>query len=340
MKITHFRFPLSWSLLVPGGDLLSVNRQVIRYYRCLISEMLQLQIKPVVTLYYPTHSSLGLPGTLLQHGGWLNQSTVHAFRSYAELCFQEFGDLVKFWITINEPNRFGDIYNSSSNATYQAAHNLLIAHALAWHTYDKRYRSFQHGQVSLALHSDWAEPANPFIDSHWKAAERFLQFEIAWFLDPIFKTGDYPKVMREYLDYKNREGLSGSFLPYFTNEEKKLVKGSADFYALNHFTTRFVSHVSKNGSQYELDQDVQFLPDLTYQRSPSRTAVVPWGLRKILNWIKKHYGNMDIYITASGIDDHSLNHDDLRKYYIEKYVQEALKGKWMVKDCLENIHNT
>ncbi|XP_062991875.1 beta-klotho [Elgaria multicarinata webbii] len=331
LNITHYRFALNWQLVLPGGDLSSINRQILRYYRCVISEMLKLNIQPMVTLYYPTHRSLGLPGPLLQNGGWLNQSTVQAFRNYAGMCFQALGDLVKFWITINEPNRLSEIYNSSSNDTYRAAHNLLIAHALAWHVYDKQYRSFQEGQVSLSLHSDWAEPANPFLDPHWDAAERFLQFEIAWFSDPIFKTGDYPVAMREYIDSKNTKGLSGSSLPHFTNEEKKLVKGTADFYALNHFTTRFVIHESKNGSRYDLDRDIQFLQDFTCLSSPSRSAVVPSGLRKILNWIKKRYGDIDIYITANGVVDQSLQNDGLRKYYIEKYVQEALKAYYIDK---------
>ncbi|XP_042325019.1 beta-klotho [Sceloporus undulatus] len=325
MKLTHYRFALDWSLLLPSGNLSSINHQVLRYYRCVITEMLKLNVKPMVTLHYPTYRSLGLPTPLLQNGGWLNQSTVQAFRDYARMCFQELGDLVKLWITINEPNRFNDIYNSSSNDTYRAVHNVLIAHSLAWHLYDKQYRPFQHGQVSLSLHSDWAEPANPFLDTHRKAAERFLQFEIAWLSDPIYKTGDYPEAMRGYLDYKKSEGLSSSSLPYFTSEEKKLVKGAADFFALNHFTTRFVIHESKNGSRYEFDQDIQFLQDFTYLISLFRSAVVPSGLRKVLNWVKKHYGDIDIYITASGIDDQSLN-DSLRKFYIEKYVRETLKA--------------
>nr|XP_020641833.1 beta-klotho isoform X1 [Pogona vitticeps] len=331
MKVTHYRFALDWSLLLPSGNLSSINREVLRYYRCVISEMLKRGVNPVVTLYYPTHRSLGLPGPLLQNGGWLNRSTIQAFRNYAGMCFKELGDLVKFWITINEPNRLSDIYNSSSNDTYLAAHHLLIAHALAWHVYDKQYRSFQYGQISLTLHSDWAEPANPFLDTHWQAAERFLQFQIAWFSDPIFVTGDYPEAMRKYLAYKKSEGLSSSSLPSFTDREKELVKGTADFYALNHFTTRFVIHESKNGSRYEIDQDIQFLQDFTCLLSPSRVAVVPSGLRKVLNWIKKHYGNIAIYITASGVDDQSANNDALRKYYIENYVQEALKAYHMDK---------
>ncbi|NWQ72734.1 KLOTB protein, partial [Columbina picui] len=331
MKVTHYRFALDWSLILPNGDLSVVNRQVLRYYRCMISEVLKLNVQSMVTLYYPTHAYLGLPGPLLQTGGWLNQTTAYAFQNYAALCFQELGDLVKLWITINEPNRLSDVYNRSSNDTYRAAHNLLIAHAMAWKIYDEQYRSFQHGKVSLSLHSDWAEPANPYFESHSKAANRFLQFEIGWFADPIFKTGDYPAAMREYISLKNRKGLSYSSLPSFTSEEKQLIKGAADFYALNHFTTRFVIHEPQNGSQYEFDRDIQFLQDITCLSSPSRLAVVPWGVRKILRWIKKNYGDIDIYITANGIDDQSLDNDELRNYYLGKYVQEVLKAYYIDK---------
>ncbi|XP_056345160.1 beta-klotho [Oenanthe melanoleuca] len=326
MKVTHYRFALDWSLILPNGDLSVVNRQVLRYYRCVISEVLKLNIQSMVTLYYPTHTYLGLPGPLLQTGGWLNQSTAYAFQDYAALCYRELGDLVKLWITINEPNQLSNVYNRSSNDTYRAAHNLLIAHAMAWRIYDEQYRSSQYGKVSLSLHSDWAEPANPFFESHSKAANRFLQFEIGWFANPIFKTGDYPATMRDYITFKNRKGLSHTLLPSFTSEEKQLVKGAADFYALNHFTTRFVIHEPQNGSQYGFDRDIQFLQDITCLSSPSRLTVVPWGMRRVLRWIKNTYGDIDIYITANGIDDPSLDNDELRNYYLGKYVQEVLKA--------------
>ncbi|XP_032351915.1 beta-klotho isoform X2 [Camelus ferus] len=325
MKVTHYRFALDWPSILPTGKLSTVNRQALRYYRCIVSEGLKLNVSSMVTLYYPTHAHLGLPAPLLHGGGWLNRSTAQAFQDYADLCFQELGDLVKLWITINEPNRLSDIYNRTSNDTYWAAHNLLIAHARVWHLYDRQYRPAQRGAVSLSLHSDWAEPANPYADSHWRAAERFLQFEIAWFAEPL-KTGDYPLAMREYIAFKNRQGLSRSMLPQFTEEERKLVKGTADFYALNHFTTRFVMHKRQNGSSYDADRDIQFLQDITCLSSPTRLAVMPWGERRVLRWIRKNYGDVDVYITASGIDDQSLENDELRKYYLEKYIQEALKA--------------
>ncbi|KAM6221771.1 beta-klotho [Rhynchocyon petersi] len=326
MKVTHYRFALDWPSILPTGNLSAVNRQALRYYRCVVSEGLKLGISPMVTLYYPTHARLGLPAPLLHAGGWLHPATAQAFQDYAGLCFRELGDLVKLWITINEPNRLSHVYNRTSNDTYRAAHNLLLAHARVWHLYDRRYRPSQRGALSLSLHADWAEPANPFAESHQQAAERFLQFEIGWFAEPIFRGGDYPRAMREHIAARKAQGLSASALPRFTAEESRLVRGAADFHALNHFTTRLVVHESLRGSRYDADRDARFLQDITCPSSPTRLAVVPWGQRRVLRWMRERYGDLDVYITANGIDDPSPENDGLRMYYLEKYLQEALKA--------------
>ncbi|KAM5192652.1 beta-klotho [Mantella aurantiaca] len=326
MKVTHYRFALNWSLILPKGDLSTVNREVLRYYRCMIEEASKLGIKIMLTLYYPTHGSLSLPGPLLENGGWVNRTIVQAFADYTNLCFQELGDLVKQWITINEPNRLSQYYQGSSNRTYQAVHNALIAHATAWRMYDEKYRPLQNGHISLSLHTDWAEPANPFLQSHAAAAERFLQFDIAWVAEPIFGSGDYPLLMRQYILSKNQKRTSRSFLPYFTEEDKKLLKGSADFLAINHFTTRLVIHEPKNDNGFEADRDVYFLSDVTSLTSSSGLTVVPHGIRRLLNWLKNNYGNVPIYITANGIDDKASDNDELRMYYLQQYNKQLLQA--------------
>ncbi|XP_063778826.1 beta-klotho [Pseudophryne corroboree] len=326
MKVTHYRFALDWSLILPRGDLSTINREVLRYYRCMIEEASKFGVKTMLTLYYPTHSSLNLPGPLLENGGWLNMTIAQVFRDYAELCFQELGDLVKQWITINEPNRLSHHYQTNSNNTYRAAHNALIAHSMAWHLYDKIYRTEQQGQISLSLHADWVEPANPFLNSHDEAAKRFLEFDIAWLAEPLFGSGDYPPLMRQYIQTKNQKGISKSFLPHFTEEEKKLVRGAADFFALNHFTTRLVIHEAKNDSRFDSGQDISFLLDVTRLSSSNGLAVVPYGIRRLLNWIKKNYGNVPIYITANGVEDKYSENDELRKHYLQQYNQQLLQA--------------
>lgn len=311
-----------------------------RYYRCFLTQLKKLDLEAAITLYYPTHRApnLGMPGSLHASGGWLNYSTVEAFQEYAALCYQELGSLVRYWITINEPNRLVDVY-SSGKEKHQAAHNLLLAHAKAWRLYEREHSSQQRGLVSLALHADWAEPANPFLDSHVAAAQRFLLFELGRFLDPLLETGyrekhnkgGYTQEMKVYLEERGKvSGLSGSPLPSFTDMEKAELRGALSFIALNHFTTRLVSpypHTSTGFQQNSPDHGCLTLSDPTWPSSGLGQALLPWGLRKILNWVSQRYGqDVPIIVTASGVDDESPGEDKLRQHYLRSYLQEALKG--------------
>lgn len=53
------------------------------------------------------------------------------------------------------------------------------------------------------------------------------------YLDPIF-FGDYPKTMCERL---------GDHLPKLSEKDRENLGNSIDFVGLNHYTTRFISHV-------------------------------------------------------------------------------------------------
>ncbi|XP_060935161.1 beta-klotho [Limanda limanda] len=340
---THYRFALNWSLILPHGDLSEVNSQALRYYRCVLTELKKLNLEAVAILYYPTHRApnLGLPFPIHASGGWLNHSTVEAFQEYAALCYEQLGSWVGYWITINEPNRLVDVY-SDGKEKHQAAHNLLLAHAKAWRLYEKGQYREQRGMVSLALHADWAEPANPFLDSHTAAAQRFLLFELGRFLDPLLGTryeekqskGGYPQEMKAYLEERVRVmGLPESPLPSFTDTEKEELKGALNFIALNHFTTRLVSpypHAQAGSQQRKQppDHDCLTLSDPTWPSSSLGQALVPWGLRSILNWVSHRYGGaLPIIVTASGVDDQAPLEDKLRQHYLRSYLQEALKAR-------------
>ena len=74
--------------------------------------------------------------------------------------------------------------------------------------------------VVLIIHPCHHHPPFPFPHSTY----RYLEFQLAWFADPVWY-GKYPDSMVE---------LVGDRLPIFTPEEADLVKGSWDFFALNH----------------------------------------------------------------------------------------------------------
>ena len=317
-----------------------------RYYRCFLTKLREHNLEAVVTLYYPTHRApfLGLPEPLHASGGWLNQSTVEAFRDYTALCYRELGSWVHYWITINEPNRLVDLFSDVAQQ-HQATRHLLLAHAKAWRRYEREYAGEQGGLVSMALHADWAQPANPFLESHTEAAQRLLLFELGRFLDPILdatrpeRSGKAGVTPEETVYLEQRAlllALPSSPWPSFSQSETELLKGALSFIALNHFTTRLASPHPRSQSAEPHPQQPRLSPahgcslfsDPNWSRSGLGQALVHWGLRRLLGWVTERYGgDLPIVVTASGVDDPALVEDGLRQRYISSYLQEALKGE-------------
>ena len=121
------------------------------------------------------------------------------------LCFTEFGDRVKFWITLNEPRETSlQGYGSGTMApgiigpgttVYVAAHNQIRAHARAYRAYHKDFAASQGGQIGITLNINWAEPRDDTNDNDWEASETNLMFDFGWYAHPIFVDGKYPEVL-------------------------------------------------------------------------------------------------------------------------------------------------
>lgn len=90
--MTHYRFSISWSRILPLGTIHQINQAGIAYYNSLIDALIDANIVPMVTLYH-----WDLPQALNDTDGWLNRTVADNFADYAELCFTEFGDRVSFF---------------------------------------------------------------------------------------------------------------------------------------------------------------------------------------------------------------------------------------------------
>ncbi|XP_028839736.1 klotho [Denticeps clupeoides] len=316
LHVSHFHFSLNWSSIVPTGRASEANVTLLDYYNCFVSELSQANITPVVTLWHHTLERSSLPTAI--EGGWQNIETVQAFASYARLCYQWLGHHVKLWVTLNEPN--------DEKLGYVVGHHLLLAHALAWHVYNREFRPLQGGKVSLVLHMDWVEPAVSFSRQDVEPANRVLDFRVGWFSEPIFGDGDYPQLMRSWLRHRNSLDLFNYQLPTFTEEERQLVRGTYDFFAISHFTTIMVLDSVEDKYKYKQMLEVQYMFDVTWIEAPN-SRVVPFGLRKALNWVHSRYKDVPIYIMANGVqEDPTKFKDNLRVYYLYNYINEALKA--------------
>ncbi|KAM8939531.1 cytosolic beta-glucosidase-like [Pelodytes ibericus] len=337
LGLTHYRFSISWSRLLPDGTTGFINQKGINYYNKMINSLLENNVEPVVTLYH-----FDTPQAIEDQGGWDSETTVSLFAQYAQFCFETFGDRVKFWITINEPyivaklgyesGVFAPGKKESGFGAYRAAHTMLKAHAKAWHVYNSIFRSKQQGLVSIAINSDWVEPFDPNSAEDKEATNRFLDFHFNWFAKPVFVDGDYPEIMKaEVLRRSIEQGLLTSRLPEFTSEEKAMIKGTADFFSLNYYTTRKIRPCAstEDGASYNSDLAVECVKDPKWPESGVEwLAVVPWGLRKLLAYIKETLGDPVIYITENGFaQNESPEIKDLQRWtYFQETLMEILKA--------------
>jgi beta-galactosidase len=324
-----YRFSLSWPRIQPQGHG-NANKEGIEFYSDLIDTLLEHDIEPWVTLYH-----WDLPVTLqLEYDGWLNPEIADFYKAYADICFNAFGDRVKHWITLNEAwvvamLGYGQAVfapgRESKTEPYIAAHHLLRAHAYAVDIYRKKYQHKQNGLIGITNNCDWREPLTDSQQDK-EAAQRALEFFLGWFADPIY-LGAYPPAMRQRIAEK---------LPRFDDKDLNLIKGSSDFFGLNHYTTLYASHAEKD-EQLEIDvygnggiaedQYVNLSRNDSWPLTPMGWAIVPWGCRKLLHWIDQRYDHPAIVITENGCtrDDKVIDgqvDDQERIDFVRAYLSE------------------
>ena len=166
LGVDVYRFSISWSRILPTGMVNEINPAGIEFYNNYINEMLKYNIRPMATIYH-----FDLPQKLQELGGFQNPLISDWFVDYARVVFENFGDRVKMFITFNEPNEFCHLNYGGSLGTYLCTKNLLVAHARAYHMYNKEFKPTQKGQCGIAI-------SVPGFDAATDSAEDQLAAEL------------------------------------------------------------------------------------------------------------------------------------------------------------------
>ena len=150
MGATIYRFSISWPRIFPNCNG-NVNQAGIDFYSNLIDELLRSGIQPVLTMYHWDTPQACED----QYGSWSSDQIITDFTAYADVLFQNFGDRVKLWLTINEPaaycgRAFGPVSdrwvwppgkNGPIQAKYDCIGRTTLAHAAAVNLARTKYAS-------------------------------------------------------------------------------------------------------------------------------------------------------------------------------------------------------
>ncbi|XP_055914758.1 myrosinase 1-like isoform X2 [Eupeodes corollae] len=331
LKVTHYRFSISWSRIFPNGDISSRNQYGIDYYNNVIDKLEANDIQPIVTMVH-----FDLPYEIQKIGGFANPLFINQFVTYAIELFNNYGDRVKTWITFNEPllyckSGYGEAnyppqIHGAGLIDYICVDNTLKAHAAAYRVYKSKFFNTQGGKIGISLDSQFS------ISNDTALTHRAMQYNLGFLAHPLFsKSGGYPEVMVEEIRRNSlKEGRITSRLPDLDGKWKHIIKGSADFLAINYYTSRYISRAEKpigENPSFERDYDLDESIDPKWKRGLSRWLYcVPEGLESILKFIRDEYDNVEVIVTENGWSDKGDLEDIERIQYLKSHLQAVLNA--------------
>ncbi len=335
-----YRFSISWTRILPNGTG-EVNPKGIDFYNRLINLLIENGIEPLVTLYH-----WDLPQNLqTQYLGWESEQIVHDFTAYAKTCFEAFGDRVKYWIVMNEPNIFthlGYIMGVHPPGKQDEAlflktyHHTALAHAHTVLAYKEMGLEGQIGS-SIAFTPAYSSTSSK---ADQEALKSYYDIGPWWYLDSYYK-GSYPESAIEYYKAQNID------LP-FKEGDFEIMKAAAqvvDFIGINYYQTAMIAYnpidgvgissfntTGKKGTQKEsgIPGLYKMVKNPNIKYTDWDWAIDPDGLRYGLVELKERYA-LPILISENGlgafdtVNSEGEINDDYRISFLKAHV-EACKN--------------
>lgn len=184
------RFSIEWSRIEPRPGY--IDPEAIAHYRAVLTDLRQRNIEPIVTLWHFTN-----PIWVAKRGGWRSRETVDVYGRYVMAVVRELGDLVNYWITINEPT----VYSSFSHmlghwppeqknpiVAWGVIRNFVDAHHLAYHII---HRHFPSARVGVANNLSNFVPSRPNNLGDLGLTKFSRYWHNQWWLDQTYLTQDF-----------------------------------------------------------------------------------------------------------------------------------------------------
>ena len=227
---------ISWSRILPKGTG-EVNPKGIEYYNNLIDECLKYNIIPLVTMFH-----FDMPAALDERGSWGNPDSVNWFLEFARTMYENFGDRVKYWLTINEQNMLtlvgpmiGTLHlpegcTNVLKEIYQQNHHMLVAQAKAMALCHEMLPGAKIGPApNIALiYPNSNKPEDTIAAQNMNAVRNWLYLDMAVY-------GKYNNLVWAYLEEND------ACPEFHEGDAEALANGHPDFIGFNYYSTGTVT---------------------------------------------------------------------------------------------------
>ena len=316
MGYSIFRLSISWARIFPNGDDKEPNQAGLDFYRSVFEECRKYNIEPLVSIWH-FDTPLGLEE---KYGGWKNRKVIDYYVRYCEVIFNEYKDLVKYWLTFNEINNttmFLDMFGAKARDEdyqegYQILHHQFVASAKTVQIGHAINPDFMIGNMicGITFYPGTCDPADILANEHkWQSG--------------IYYCGDV-QVKGAYGTYAKRLWKEHNVTLDITEEDlEDLKRGTVDMYTFSYYmsnnvtTHTGVEEVSGNFSTGAKN------PYLTY--SDWGWAHDPMGLQYYLENIYDRYA-IPLMVVENGlgafdtIEEDGSIHDDYRIDYHRAHI--------------------
>ena len=346
MGFKTYRFSISWSRIIPEGTG-AVNPKGIEYYNNVINECLKYGIEPLVTMFH-----FDMPAALDKRGSWGNRESVDWFVNFAKVMYENFGDRVKYWLTINEQNVLtlsgpviGTLFlpEGCTNVTkeiYQQNHHMLVAQAKAMALCHEMIPGAKIGpapNISLVYPAS-CKPEDVLAAQNFNAIRNWLYLDMAVY-------GKYNNIVWAYLEKHDA-------CPVFAEgDEEALANGHPDFIGFNYYNTATVqgNFDEEEGSQPSGAKDQQSNRGEAgvfrgYRNPHLPTTEFGWeidpqGFRATIREMYSRY-RLPMLVTENGLGAYDTLTEDGRvhdKYRIKYYQDHISQVQLAITDGCEML---
>ena len=299
MHQTAHRFSVEWARVEPEPG--RFDRAALEHYADVVRTCRRLGMEPVVTLHHFT-----LPAWLAAAGGVAAPEAPVRFARYAAACVEAFGDMVTWWITLNEPTILATLAylegmwppcERSLPGAVAASRGLLRMHAAAARAINTVARRHHRvAQVSIAHHERRIMPRNPSsrLDASVAALPDFLINR--WFL---------------------RSCVTGRMLPPFgRGETVPGLAGTLTYLGVNHYSNEAVTlDLRAPGRLFTRQEPIPDLPRSTYG-----WTIDPSAFRVALINLWEEF-RLPIMVTENGVCD---DDDELRPAFLRDHLDAVV----------------